>query len=350
MAISGLKINYSKSLLMGCNVTNDELVRLAALLDVEVGTLPIHYLGAPLGGNPKKRAFWSPVLERLRIKLQSWDSRFLSLAGRLTLLKSVLSAIPVFTMSVFLAPVGVVGDIEKLMRAFLWGNCSGVKKINWISWEQICKNSKLGGLGLGFLGWRNRALLLKWLWRFGNEKQALWRRVICVKYKRNDRCMILHTQTEGITRLSPILQDILKVVMEDTLIAKAFRDACFCGLGTGQHIRFWRDPWVDLTPLHIQFPRLFALAEDKNALVCSNGAFANGTWSWNIAFRRQFFGWETDVLAAMYGSINRVIPSREEDRLIWTGDVSGLFSVKGVLNLAESGLRNSNMVYSNQSA
>ncbi|XP_057418209.1 uncharacterized protein LOC130712390 [Lotus japonicus] len=38
----------------------------------------------------------------------------------------------------------------------------------------------------------------------------------------------------------------------------------------------------------------------------------------------------------MYGSINRVIPSREEDRLIWTGDVSGLFSVKGVLNLAES--------------
>lgn len=72
--------------------------------------------------------------------------------------------------------------------------------------------------------------------------------------------MFLHSQAESIRQFSPILQDILKVALEDTFITKAFRDGCFCSLGSGQNIRFWVDSWAGLEPLHIQFLRLFALA------------------------------------------------------------------------------------------
>ena len=39
-----------------------------------------------------------------------------------------------------------------------------------------------GGIGLGNLEFENWALLVKWWWRFGEERAALWRRVIVAKY------------------------------------------------------------------------------------------------------------------------------------------------------------------------
>ena len=43
-------------------------------------------------------------------------------------------------------------------------------------------NWSLGGLAIQNLRYFNEALLGKWLWRFGYEREALWRRVIKVKY------------------------------------------------------------------------------------------------------------------------------------------------------------------------
>lgn len=59
------------------------------------------------------------MIEKMRVKLGKWRSRFPSLSGRLVSLKSAVSAIPIYYMMIFKALIGVVGKFEKIMRSFL---------------------------------------------------------------------------------------------------------------------------------------------------------------------------------------------------------------------------------------
>ena len=55
-------------------------------------------------------------------------------------------------------------------------------KFHLIKWDTICTSIHCGGLGVRNLIMFNGALLGKWLWRYGHEREALWRRVIHCKY------------------------------------------------------------------------------------------------------------------------------------------------------------------------
>ena len=56
-SISGLKINFGKSILLGINLQEEEVAYLADLVECSVGVWPVKYLGLPLGGNPTKKTF-----------------------------------------------------------------------------------------------------------------------------------------------------------------------------------------------------------------------------------------------------------------------------------------------------
>lgn len=47
----------------------------------------------------------------------------------------------------------------------------------------MCRLMECGGLGLRSLKGTNRALLNKWLWKFGSSKDATWRGVVAAKYR-----------------------------------------------------------------------------------------------------------------------------------------------------------------------
>ena len=51
-----------------------------------------------------------------------------------------------------------------------------------VKWATVCACLHFGGLAIRSLRSFNKVLFGKWLWRFGNERQALWRRVIGIKY------------------------------------------------------------------------------------------------------------------------------------------------------------------------
>ncbi|PSS08274.1 Endonuclease [Actinidia chinensis var. chinensis] len=180
--LSGLKINFSKSVLVGVNISVLKTQECAELLKCKSGELPFSYLGLPLGADPSRIATWQPVVERFKKRLTFWKRNLLALGGRITLIKSTLTNLPIYFMSLFKMLVTIANKLEKLQRQFLWGEGEEKQKIHWISWDSIARKKSMGGLGIRRLLALNSALLVRWWWRFGTDKQSLWLKVIKAKY------------------------------------------------------------------------------------------------------------------------------------------------------------------------
>jgi hypothetical protein len=94
--VSDLKINFIKSKLYGVNVVPSFLEVGSAFLSCRSDTLPFKFLGIPVGANPRRRATWKSIVEKMEKRLSSWSSRHLSYGGRVTLINSVLSSLPLY--------------------------------------------------------------------------------------------------------------------------------------------------------------------------------------------------------------------------------------------------------------
>ena len=140
-AILGLKINLSKSeiILVG-SVVNVE--GLAFELGCKVGALPSCYLGLPLEAHHNSVAVWDVVEERFRKRLASWKRQYISKGGRLTLLRSTLSSLPIYVMSLLRLPRKVLLRLERIQRDFCVWRGSLDKKPHLVKWSTVCSGKK----------------------------------------------------------------------------------------------------------------------------------------------------------------------------------------------------------------
>ncbi|GLT36948.1 hypothetical protein SLA2020_112930 [Shorea laevis] len=176
--MSRLWINFGKSSVFGFNVSQRWIKGAASVLHCGVGEIPFMYLGMPVGGKNGSKKMWDLVLQKFRAKLANWKSVVLSAGGRITLLNSVLSATPIFYMSLFLMPNWVVAKLISIQRAFLWVGVELKRKIPWVKWDYVCASKKKGGLGVSDLRRKNWALLGKWWFRLRDGVEGLWKQVV----------------------------------------------------------------------------------------------------------------------------------------------------------------------------
>ena len=112
-AASGLKINMSKfEIVLVGELQNIDL--LASIFDCQVVRLHMKYLGLPLGAHYKDTTIWNGVLQTMERRFARWKLGLLSKEGRLTLIKSTLSNLPTYLLSLFPIPSSVANKSEKL--------------------------------------------------------------------------------------------------------------------------------------------------------------------------------------------------------------------------------------------
>ena len=169
--VTELRINLEKSSILPVgNVEN--LDDLAYELGYKTGTLPSTNLGLPLGMKHNSLQVWDGVEERFRKKLALWKNQYISKGDWLNLIKSTLTNLPIYTMSLFKIPKGVKRRLEKIQRDFLLGGDNLDKKIHLINWGTVCSNKEKGDLGIRRLTKLNQSLLGKWNWRLTMEEKT----------------------------------------------------------------------------------------------------------------------------------------------------------------------------------
>ncbi|GKV01533.1 hypothetical protein SLEP1_g14082 [Rubroshorea leprosula] len=325
--VSGLKINFGKSLLMGINVSEEWMTRMFCILNCKQGNLPCKYLGMPIGGKRRCIAMWRPMIDSFKKKLASWKNRFISLGGRITLLNSVLSSLPVFAMSVHLLPKGLILILDKIHRNFLWGGGANNRKINWVGWENVCRSKLDGGLGVKDLRKFNLALLGKWWSRLAEGEEGLLYKVIRGKYGSSGGNW-LNWIEEGNQKGSLWWRDVCRLDYSCTNRVGWLLDGFKLKLGEGNSVKFWEDVWIGDESLANKFPRLLLNSLGRAKSISQMGFWSNGSWSWSLEWRRPNFSWEKHSMAELRRMLQTIQPIKgQKDRWEWRHD-QGIYSAK----------------------
>jgi hypothetical protein len=234
---------------------------------------------------------------------------YLSKSGRVTLIKSTLANVPTYFFSLFHLPRSVAARLEKLQWDFLWGGLGEESKIHLVRWSKVCSPISDGGLGIRNLLLFNHALLGKWLWRYGIEREAWWRVAVDAKFGSlwGGWCSREPVGAHGVG----LWKNIRK------------RWGIFFGLsrlevGDGARTKFWHDLWCGDRVLKEAFPILFGIARMKDASVADNMEVLGGSIQWNVSFVREAHDWEVGVFASFFHVLHLARVSKDRaDRLRW---------------------------------
>ncbi|XP_074313524.1 uncharacterized protein LOC141648702 [Silene latifolia] len=95
--------------------------------------------------------------------------------GKVNLINTVIFGLEQFWCSTLLIPKGVIKQITKFCRNFLWNTDEGTKKLIMKSWASCCKPVHEGGFNIKeVLAW-NKCLISKWIWEIDQHSESFWK-------------------------------------------------------------------------------------------------------------------------------------------------------------------------------
>ncbi|XP_031131672.1 uncharacterized protein LOC116033057 [Ipomoea triloba] len=306
---SGQVVNFEKSSIMfSTNTRSDMRDHVASVFHVQQVQDFGRYLGLPSFLGRNRTTVFRYVEQRVRERVNSWQKKLLTRAGKEVLLKSVAQAMPIFSMSVFLLPIGVCHTIENIMNRFWWQHGRAVNRgIHWMSWSRMSIPKQYGGIGFKRLHEFNVALLAKQGWRLLTSPYSLMSRVLKARYFPND-CFLsakLGSNPSYIWRSILAGQNLL-------------REGVLRRVGDGKDTIVWGWPWLaDSVDSALQTG---CIEELKEAKVC-NLMTANGDWDDEVV-RDLFSSYDVPRI------LSTPISPNHHDTWCWKGDVRGQYMVR----------------------
>lgn len=117
------------------------------------------------------------LVDKITNKLRHWTARMLTYAGKVELIRSVVSGCVNYWAQVFIIPKKVSRTVDSVCRSFLWSNVDSGRRA-LVSWDDICLPRSWGGLNLKNLIIWNQATQMKLLWCLASKSNRLWIRWI----------------------------------------------------------------------------------------------------------------------------------------------------------------------------
>ena len=177
-------------------------------------------------------------------KLNAWTGRNVTMAGRLTLVKSVLTSQVIHLLSALRVPKKILQFIDNKRKQFLWaGNedlTGGKCKVNWI---RAARSKKGGGFGILHLGKFSRALRMRWLWKQCKTETGQW----------------LHSETPCTNKDKQL-----------------FAAATTFTVGNGDKISFWETAWLQGRKPRDMAPTVYNISRRKKRSL--REALENNNW------------------------------------------------------------------------
>ena len=267
-------------------------------------------------GRAKKQSFIY-IKERVWKRLQGWKEKLLSQAGREVLIKSVIQAIPMYTMSCFKLPKGLIKELETTICKFWWGYNGGNRKIHWVKWDRLCEAKEVGGMGFKEIEKFNDALLAKQVWRMINNPESLCHRVFKARFFPD--CSILEARDSIVG--SYAWKSILSA-------RDVIRRGMVWRVGTGERVRIKEDRWLpDKTNGLVISPLPQVAAETKVSSLIDQDQVR---WNEEVV-RNLFLPHEANSILAIPLSLRR-----PPDRIAWKHTPSGLFTTSNAYKLIVS--------------
>lgn len=136
---------------MGSRAPRRVVSSIAAVTGFSHKSLPIKYLGCPLYAARQLKSHYVGMIDAINARVRGWCMKLLSMGARIVLIKSVLSSLPIYILSVSCPPRGVLHQIEKIFSNFLWGSSEYGSRRHWASREALCRPEEEGGFSFRVL-------------------------------------------------------------------------------------------------------------------------------------------------------------------------------------------------------
>ncbi|KAL2226604.1 UNVERIFIED_CONTAM: hypothetical protein Sindi_2019100, partial [Sesamum indicum] len=260
---SGLRLNVQKSHLIISRSAQDRKEQMLSVLGFQEGHLPMRYLVLPLLSSRLSISNCQPLLSKIDARITGWEGISLSYAGRVQIIKSVLSTLSLYWASAFILPKAVIKEVEKRLRIFLWKGTSmtGYTKV---AWKDVCKSVEEGGLGIKDIA----RTITKSIWTVGEQGGSWgWKKLL---------------------RLRSYIQPMVEL-----------------HIGDGRTFYLWKDPWHQLGPLLPRFPRRPNLLGLEDSIKLSS-VIDGGQWHWPLITDLECLQ-ITYALPQIYGGDDKII-------------------------------------------
>lgn len=232
--VSGQVINKDKtSVVFSPNIKVQVQKQMLSALGISHIASSEKYLGLPVYIGKSKKKMFEYIKQKVWLRIQGWQEKLLSRAGKEIMIKAVAQAIPTYAMSCFDQSEELCKEISTIIGRYWWSQHDKTNKIHWVSWEILTRSKSRGGLGFRDLYTFNIAMLARQAWRLLIFPNTLCAQVLRAKYFADKNIL----EVSAKAGVSYTWRSILKGV-------KLIKEGIIWRIGDGSSVNIWKDPWI----------------------------------------------------------------------------------------------------------